>query len=561
MNCKFKLCLTVAVLLTVASSTIAIGDDGRSAADRPEAVDVPEQLQRTAIHDKAAEFAFWGTDREKYTGWTNHSNRLIPVYTYGTRGGGAGIDLSDYTGDNSIYRSAEKVRQLYGYVPDSTVNSQATFMDQTQVADIQRAAIAAGRKYVFLVVFDGMDWQTTYAAATYNQQLVGYKSGRGNGTHFQEYDAAGTSQFALMVTSPHNSGTETDASTQTVTNPGGELRGGYDAQSGGPTAWDERASAAYLISKPEEGQPMHAYTDSASSATSMTAGHKTFNGAINVDASGGKLTPIAHEFQEQGIAVGAVSSVPISHATPAAAYAHNVTRNDYQDLTRDLLGRPSVQHPEHPLSGMDVVIGGGYGVNTESGEAQGDNFVSGNKYLTKEDLDAIDIANGGRYVTAVRTAGVSGRDALMEAAGEAARDGHRLLGFYGVGAYSGHLPFATANGDFRPAPGVYGTSEKYSEADLNENPTLADMTTAALTVLSTNEKGFWLMVEAGDVDWANHDDNLDNSIGAVLSGDAAVKVITDWVEQNSNWSEALLIVTADHGHMLNLTRPAALTGK
>jgi len=210
---------------------------------------------------------------------------------------------------------------------------------------------------------------------------------------------------------------------------------------------------------------------------------------------------------------------------------------------------------------MDVVIGGGYGVNTESGEAQGDNFVSGNKYLTKEDLDAIDIANGGRYVTAVRTAGVSGRDALMEAAGEAARDGHRLLGFYGVGAYSGHLPFATANGDFRPAPGVYGTSEKYSEADLNENPTLADMTTAALTVLSTNEKGFWLMVEAGDVDWANHDDNLDNSIGAVLSGDAAVKVITDWVEQNSNWSEALLIVTADHGHMLNLTRPAALTGK
>lgn len=56
------------------------------------------------------------------------------------------------------------------------------------------------------------------------------------------------------------------------------------------------------------------------------------------------------------------------------------------------------------------------------------------------------------------------------------------------------------------------------------------------------------MVEPGDVDWANHDDNLDCSIGAVNSGDAAVKVITDWVEQHSNWQESLLIVTADHGH-------------
>ena len=84
------------------------------------------------------------------------------------------------------------------------------------------------------------------------------------------------------------------------------------------------------------------------------------------------------------------------------------------------------------------------------------------------------------------------------------------------------------------------------------------MTSAALTVLEQKPKGLWLMVEAGDVDWANHDNNLDNSIGAVNSGAAAVKVITDWVDQHSNWRESLLIVTADHGHYLVLDQPQAL---
>jgi alkaline phosphatase len=66
------------------------------------------------------------------------------------------------------------------------------------------------------------------------------------------------------------------------------------------------------------------------------------------------------------------------------------------------------------------------------------------------------------------------------------------------------------------------------------------------------------MVEPGDVDWANHDNNLDTSIGAVNSGDAAVKVITDWVEQHSNWEESLLIVTADHGHYFHFKKPELL---
>ena len=275
------------------------------------------------------------------------------------------------------------------------------------------------------------------------------------------------------------------------------------------------------------------------------------------------MKTIAHLAQEKGYSVGAVSSVPISHATPAAAYAHNVHRDDYQDLTRDMLGLKSVSHPEQPLPGMEVVIGGGYGdARLQVGNAKespaGDNFVPGNAYLTDADLKAIDIENGGKYVTSVRTTGTSGKLRLRQAAERAAEQGHRLLGFYGVGKYAGHLPFATADGDFVPTIGRTNKAEEYEPADLTENPALSDMTAAAITVLSKNPKGFWLMVEPGDVDWANHDNNIDNSIGAVMSGDAAVKTITDWVEKHSNWNESLLIVTADHGHYLVLQKPELL---
>jgi alkaline phosphatase len=386
---------------------------------------------------------------------------------------------------------------------------------------------------------------------------VPYLYGRGSGTHFQSYTAGGTTQFGFFVTSPHNEGTDVDVDAQTVTNPGGTVRGGYDASVGGIAPWSVPVDPGYLITKGAATSPKHAYTDSSSSASSMTAGIKTFNGAINVDASGGLVSTIAHQLQMKGWRVGAVSSVPISHATPACTYAHNVARDDYQDLTRDMLGLKSIAHPDAPLPGMDVVIGGGYGVTAKSSDGvkkQGKNFVEGPSYLTEADLKTVDVQNGGQYVTAVRTAGKDGTEVLQTAAAAAAANGQRLLGFFGNGNTGGHLPFATANGSGQPAVGG-GKAESYTEADLTENPTLAEMTSAALTVLGRDDKRFWLLVEPGDVDWANHDNNLDNSIGAVNSGDAAVRVITDWVEQHSNWKESLLIVTADHGHMLNLAAP------
>lgn len=529
-----------------------------------DAADIPRQLQLKAIADGKAAFGYWGTDPDKYTGWTSHSNRLIPIYTFGSNGGGEGVDLDSYTGPNSVYRSEAKVQALYGYVPEKTVNPNAVWMDQTNIADLQRAAAAAGRKYIFLVVFDGMDWQTTRAAAIWNQKKVTYTEGRGQGTHFQDYGANKTTQFGFMVTSAHNEGTDVDVNTQSVKNPGGTIRGGYDATSAGAAPWDIPSDPGYLIARPAAGSPKHDYTDSSSSATSMTTAIKTFNGSVNVDSNGTPVSTVAHDLQEKGWRVGAVSSVPISHATPAASYAHNVSRDDYQDLTRDMLGLPSIQHPQTPLPGLDVLIGGGYGNtgDTKRGNAsQGTNFVEGNIYLTDDDLKSISVDYGGSYVTAARTSGLKGSQILHNATAAAVNGNHRLFGFFGNGQYNGHLPFATADRRYDPVPGVGKKGESYSPADLEENPTLSDMTAAAITVLGRDQKPFWLMVESGDVDWANHDDNIDTSIGAVNCGDDAIKIITQWVESHSNWNESLLIVTADHGHMLNLVTPELLVSE
>ena len=281
----------------------------------------------------------------------------------------------------------------------------------------------------------------------------------------------------------------------------------------------------------------------------MTSGIKTFNGAINVSVDGGQVVPIARRLQtEEDFKIGVVTSVPVSHATPAAAYANNVTRKDYQDLSRDMLGLPSSAHRSDPLPGVDVLIGGGWGPDAKEDAAQGENYLAGNPYLHQDDIERVDVEHGGRYVVAQRTAGKPGRRTLMKAARRAVENDERLLGFFGT-KFDGHLPFQTADGRFDPVLDAKGT-EHYSQADLDENPTLAEMTRAALLVLEQSIEGFWLMVEAGDVDWANHANNLDNSIGAVLSGDEAFRVVMDWVDENNAWPYTAVIVTADHGHYL-----------
>lgn len=546
-------------LPTLLVLSLAVPGCGRDGGERPAAAreattdtvqdaDPLREIQAAAVSRGHSPYFHWGADPGVYAGYDGHSNRLIPVWVHGAETGGP-VDLQRYAGAGSAYRDSSALRDLYGRVPQATLNSDAEYLDQTDIYRLQRDALAAGRRHLFLVVMDGMDWQTVQLAAAVRNGRVP-AAGPGDDLAFQRGGEARPLQSGFMVTSPYGTAGSLDVDAQSVT--GVTPGGGYDAARGGATPWAP-GQVGYLT-----GRGGHSVTDSAASAVSMVTGEKTYNGAINVDRKGGRLTPIAHEVQRRGMAVGVVTSVLFNHATTAAAYAHNVSRDDYQDLARDMLGLPSVSHPAEPLSGMDVVIGAGHGLERRF-DAQGDNYVPGNRYLADGDLARMDAGRGGRYRVVRRTSGRDGGELLLDAAGDARDRGLRLFGLFGT--RYGHLPYATADGDYDPAPDADGSAERYDAAALEENPTLAEMTRAALTVLHTNPGGFWLMVEQGDVDWANHSNNVDNAAGAVLEGEKAVRAIIDWVEANSDWRESLLIVTADHGHTLVWYDPAAFADR
>jgi alkaline phosphatase len=367
-----------------------------------------------------------------------------------------------------------------------------------------------------------------------------------------------------MCTSPATGrGDGIDVSRQLVNLP--ECTGGYDPSRAGSAPWEKMPDPEY-IKGPDHARGAHTFTDSSASATSMCSGIKTYNYAINVAPDGRQAETIAHKAQKLGYKIGVVTSVPVSHATPAAAYAHNVSRKDFQDLTRDMVGLPSASHPQNPLPGVDVLIGAGWGVDdksiqekTDEKKAQGKNYVPGPRYLTDADRKAIDMNSGGKYVIVDRTPGQKGSEILRKAGEEAIAKNARLFGMFGiVGLGEGHLPFCGAKGDYFQTPDRSGRTEEVTQADIDENPTLADFTETALHVLSQGDGRFWLMVEAGDVDWAKHANNLDAMVGAIYSGDSAFEKIVQWVEKNGGWNETVLIVTSDHDHYLVLEKPEAL---
>ena len=551
-----------------------------------------KQMQADAIEHRAEKLArpyHFGSQGagDVFSNHTSHSNRLIPVYTFGRK-----VDLGAVTGANSGYRDPERVRAYYGRLPERTVNPTAEYCDQSDLYRVQRDAVAKGVKHLFIVWFDGMDWEATRAAAIAKSGRV-YDAGKGAGLFFQDFDAEGSARYGYYVTSPTHDKNKPDCDQQTVAIPEASLAGGYDAAIAGPNPWTlgplgpqapgylkgQGGTAKDKKGVADVGGVLHAYTDSSTSAGEFATGVKAYNNGINVTDDGRFVPTLFAQLQAQGWGVGTVTSVPFDHASPAAMYAHNVHRDDYQDLAREMLGLNSiVQETSHgaALPGLDVVMGTGFGLAGKyegMSKQQGKNAVAGNPHITDADKAAIDVRNGGKYVVAQTAEGVAGGPALRDAASQAAAGGHRLFGFYGKKTFN-HLPFRTADGGFDPVGNVgaepsilaavdrpAGKVEKYTPADLAETPTLVDMTEAALTVLARDPaKPFALFVEAGDVDFALHSNNLDNAVGAVLSGDDAVRAIAAWVEKHSNWDDSALIVTADHGHYLVIDDPAALAG-
>jgi alkaline phosphatase len=92
------------------------------------------------------------------------------------------------------------------------------------------------------------------------------------------------------------------------------------------------------------------FTDSAAAATAMATGFKTYDAAIGVNVDGNPVTNVLEAAEQRGKSTGVITSVPISHATPAGFVAHNTNRDDYGGVAREMIS----------LSAADVIMGAGH---------------------------------------------------------------------------------------------------------------------------------------------------------------------------------------------------------
>jgi alkaline phosphatase len=257
-------------------------------------------------------------------------------------------------------------------------------------------------------------------------------------------------------------------------------------------------------------------TDSAAAATAMASGVKTYNGAIGVDTERHILSNLVEVASSEGKATGVVSSVPFSHATPAAMAAHNASRNNYEAIAKDMLA-----------SGLDVIMGAGHPEFDNNGNAI--NGSKDYKYVGGQDTwEALKNGqvNGWKLIET--------KTAFEELANGGPAPANKVVGV------------AQVHNTLQQRRSEDGTEAPFG-APLNDHvPSLEVMTKGALNLLSRDPDGFFLMVEGGAVDWANHANQLGRMIEEEMDFNAAVAAVVGWVEANGGWEEALVIITADH---------------
>ena len=223
-------------------------------------------------------------------------------------------------------------------------------------------------------------------------------------------------------------------------------------------------------------------TDSAAAGTALASGSKTANGMVGIDPEGRPLTSMMARAHRAGMAVGIAVTCGLQHATPAAFYAHVPDRNDTLSITRDLLA-----------SGVDVLFGGG------------------RKALAEE------CPAGGSYLDAFRRRGYLVADSLAEA--DTLTRG-RVLCVVADCA----LPAAPGRGDFLPRA-----------------------TRCALRILSgeaaRRDRGFLLMVEGSQIDWAGHANDAAWMQAELRDFDRTVAAAMEYADRTPG---TLVVVTADH---------------
>jgi alkaline phosphatase len=227
--------------------------------------------------------------------------------------------------------------------------------------------------------------------------------------------------------------------------------------------------------------------DSASTATSLSSGIKTHSGVLGmgVDKTT-KTETIAEKLKRQkDWKIGIVSTVTLNHATPAAYYAHSPSRNNYYDIGLQLVD-----------SNFDYFAGGAINKATDQGQMSIYDLAKAKGYTyvdTKEAFESLNANSGKVYAQSPR---------LQD---------------------SGSMPYAMdMTGD---------------------DVSLAEFVKKGIEVLD-NEKGFFMMVESGKIDWACHANDAAAEISDLLAFDDSIEVAIDFAKKHPR--ETLIVVTGDH---------------
>ena len=276
--------------------------------------------------------------------------------------------------------------------------------------------------------------------------------------------------------------------------------------------------------------------DSAGTMTAIMSGVKTKAGMLGVSAdvvpgdhtsvARSRVPTLIEEAEDRGLATGLVTTTRITHATPAACYAHSASRGweADADLSPEALkdGFPdlALQLVEFAHGdGIDVVFGGGRA-----------NFLGANQ-SDPEDLGETGRRFDERNLLAEWRKAAPGRSVVWSSDQLAAlsdRPGTRqVLGLF----ERNHMEY-----------------EHDRETDTGGEPSLARMTEFAIHELARRDTGFVLVVEGGRIDHAHHANNAYRALGEAIELSQAVEVAVAMTDP----TETLIVVTADHGHPLTL---------
>jgi alkaline phosphatase len=255
--------------------------------------------------------------------------------------------------------------------------------------------------------------------------------------------------------------------------------------------------------------------DSAPTAGAMNTGVKQVFNTINMAdtvihedcSTEAPLTLFSELASDAGKSVGVVSTARITHATGAAVYAKTANRNWESEAPEGCVDIATQLVDQMEAGVIDVAFGGGARAFAPEGTE-------------------IEVGTGNR------TDGVNLIDRATEIGAQVVYNSEQL-----------------ASADMSaPVLGLFTNSDMNYEYDRPEGePSLADMTTAAIEALQGNEEGFYLMVEAGRVDHANHGGNAHRAFTDGVAFAEAVAAAQEMVDLENT----LIIVTADHEHVIN----------